>query len=119
MTEPQSKKLKLTPVNVGILGCTGAVGQRFIQLLQSHPYFNIVALGASERSAGVAYSKATAWRLETPLPEKIGQLVVSTCEPKYFNQCALVFSALDSSVATEIGFLKFILYLICNLNSKL
>lgn len=59
-----------TKIPVGILGATGTVGQRFIQLLESHPWFEVAWLAASDRSAGKKYSEAATWRLSTPIPEK-------------------------------------------------
>jgi len=86
-------------VNVGILGATGMVGQRFIQLLENHPWFEITALAASERSAGKPYRDAIAgrWKLDTPIPTKIAQIEVQECIPTL--DCRLVFSAMDASIA--------------------
>ena len=56
---------------VGILGATGMVGQRFIQLLHQHPWFEITWLAASDRSAGKRYDEACRWKLDTPLPAHI------------------------------------------------
>jgi len=64
-------------INVGILGATGAVGQRFVQLLANHPWFKLTTLTASERSAGKKYQDAVNWRLDSPFPEEIGELIVS------------------------------------------
>jgi aspartate-semialdehyde dehydrogenase len=55
-------------IRVGILGATGTVGQRFVQLLENHPQFTITALAASDRSAGKTYAEATNWKLATPMP---------------------------------------------------
>ena len=84
-------------IRVGILGATGAVGQRFIQLLEGHPWFKVTAVAASERSAGKPYSEAATWRMDTPMPEDVGSLTVQLCEPNL--PCDLVFSGLDSNVA--------------------
>jgi aspartate-semialdehyde dehydrogenase len=89
-------------INVGILGATGAVGQKFIRLLQGHPWFNIKALGASARSAGKPYKKAVHWVEKTDVPQKEGAIEVSECDPKQFTGLDFVFSGLDSSVAGEI-----------------
>lgn len=62
-------------VNVGILGATGTVGQRFISLLEDHPFFVVAALGASERSAGKEYALAVNWKLTTPIPNAVRELV--------------------------------------------
>ena len=59
--------------DVGILGATGTVGQRFIQLLANHPWFNITWLAASDRSQGKTYAEACNWKLDTPLPPRIAE----------------------------------------------
>ena len=63
-------------IPVGILGATGTVGQRFIQLLESHPWFEIEWLAASDRSAGKTYAEAARWNLNTPLPDRIARMKV-------------------------------------------
>jgi aspartate-semialdehyde dehydrogenase len=83
-----------------VLGATGAVGQRFVQLLADHPWFEIVELAASDRSAGKAYRDACTWRLPTGLPEAAATRVVKSCEGPF--QAKILFSGLDSSVAGEI-----------------
>jgi aspartate-semialdehyde dehydrogenase len=97
-------------IPVGILGATGMVGQRFITLLASHPYFYVAAVGASPRSAGKTYSDATAnsWKQTTPPNNEVASLIVQTCDPANFTSCRLVFSGLDSDVAgdVETAFLK-------------
>ncbi|MBN2710705.1 MAG: aspartate-semialdehyde dehydrogenase [Calditrichaceae bacterium] len=90
-----SKKIK-----AGILGATGSVGQKFIELLNDHPYFEITALGASERSAGKIYQEAANWFMTTPMPEKVKKMKVQLCEPGL--DCQVAFSALDASIAGEI-----------------
>ena len=65
-----------TKRKVAILGATGAVGQRFIQLLQGHPWFQIEVLAASERSAGKRYGQACNWTMESDLPKKIADMTV-------------------------------------------
>ena len=84
---------------VGILGATGTVGQRFVQLLENHPQFEVTALAASDRSAGKTYLEATPWKLATPIPEAVKEIVVQAIEPPL--DCDLVFSSLPSSVARE------------------
>ena len=64
----------MSPISVGVLGATGAVGQRFISLLANHPWFKLTDLLASERSAGKRYGDAVNWVLETPLPAHIAVL---------------------------------------------
>ncbi len=87
---------------IGILGATGAVGQKFIRLLQNHPWFKIKVLGASERSSGKRYSEAAHWIETIELPSDIAEMQVSDCDPMAFKGVDFVFSGLDSSVATEI-----------------
>ncbi len=84
---------------VGILGATGTVGQRFCQLLENHPQFEITALAASERSAGKNYRDACAWKLPTPMPENVKEIEVKAIEPNL--DCDLVFSSLPGAVARE------------------
>lgn len=86
----------------GILGATGAVGQKFIRLLQDHPWFRIHALGASDRSAGKQYRKAAQWIESIALPKEIADAEVRSCIPDTFSDVDFVFSGLDSSVAGTI-----------------
>jgi aspartate-semialdehyde dehydrogenase len=90
--------------NVGILGATGAVGQRFIQLLADHPWFNITWLAASDRSAGKPYAEACAWRLDTPLPERIAKMVLqpNTPEAAGSDLPRIIFSSIDAPIAKEL-----------------
>lgn len=90
--------------NVGILGATGAVGQRFIQLLADHPWFNITWLAASDRSAGRTYADACAWRLDTPLPRRIAEMVLqpNTPEASYTELPRIIFSSIDAPIAREL-----------------
>ncbi len=81
----------------GILGATGTVGQRLVQLLADHPWFELTELAASERSSGKKYSEAVNWHLNTPIPAGAANLIVKSLEPAL--ECDFVFSALDSSVA--------------------
>jgi aspartate-semialdehyde dehydrogenase len=87
-------------LRVGILGATGAVGQQFVRLLSGHPWFEITALAASERSAGKAYADVANWIGSEPIPQEIASMVVQRCEPGL--ECDFVFSGLDSSVAGEL-----------------
>jgi aspartate-semialdehyde dehydrogenase len=84
---------------VGILGATGTVGQRFVQLLERHPQFEVTALAASDRSAGKRYAEACAWKLAGNIPESVRDIVVTPIEPPL--DCDIVFSSLPSSVARE------------------
>jgi aspartate-semialdehyde dehydrogenase len=90
----------MKPIEVGVLGGTGMVGQHFIRFLQGHPWFTLTWLGASERSAGKKLKDASDWRLEGEMPESAADIVVSSAKPG--NAPRLVFSAMDASVATEI-----------------
>jgi aspartate-semialdehyde dehydrogenase len=85
---------------VAILGATGAVGQRFVQLLADHPWFEIVTVAASERSAGRTYADACNWVISGDPPAAIGQLTVDSLEPTVDGR--IVFSALPSSVSREV-----------------
>jgi aspartate-semialdehyde dehydrogenase len=87
-------------IPVGVLGATGAVGQKFVKLLENHPWFELTELAASDRSAGKVYKEATAWRQYTPIPDHIKDREVKPCEPGL--DCRVVFSGLDSSVAGEV-----------------
>jgi aspartate-semialdehyde dehydrogenase len=89
---------------IGILGATGMVGQRFIQLLEDHPWFEIVWLAASDRSSGKPYGEAAKWRLDTPLPERIARMTVSPAEPSAASESApkIIFAALDAAIAREM-----------------
>jgi aspartate-semialdehyde dehydrogenase len=87
-------------LEVGILGATGMVGQRFVSLLEHHPWFEVAWLAASERSAGRNYAEACNWRLREPMPKAARELSVHECKPVHAPQ--LVFSSLDSKVAGEV-----------------
>lgn len=84
---------------VGILGATGVVGQRFIQLLENHPQFEITALAASDRSQGKAYEDACTWRLPGEMPEDVREIVVQAPAPPL--DCDFVFSSLPTDVAKQ------------------
>jgi aspartate-semialdehyde dehydrogenase len=87
-------------IPVGILGATGVVGQRFIQLLEAHPWFEVAWLAASERSAGQAYGDAVRWRLKTPIPERVRQMPVSKAGPEGAPRA--IFAALDAAIARDL-----------------
>src|SRR6266567_3823037 len=84
----------------GVLGATGIVGQRLVNLLARHPWFELTEVAASERSSGKTYAEAVRWHLETPIPEAARNLVVKGVDPVL--ECDFVFSALDSSVAGPV-----------------
>src|SRR3954469_23980765 len=84
-------------IPVSILGATGTVGQKFVRLLASHPWFEVAAVAASSASAGKPYEAAVRWRETTPLPRDVAGLVVQDCAPPLPGR--IVFSALDAEVA--------------------
>ncbi|MBC7188409.1 MAG: aspartate-semialdehyde dehydrogenase [Calditrichaeota bacterium] len=85
---------------VGILGATGAVGQRLVQILADHPWFEVTSVAASERSAGRRYGEAVRWLLPGPIPASVARLQVVPAVPERVPE-EVVFSALDANVATE------------------
>jgi aspartate-semialdehyde dehydrogenase len=87
-------------LEVGILGATGMVGQRFVSLLEHHPWFKVTWLAASERSAGKTYREACNWRVRDAMPQSAWELPVHECKPGGAPQ--LLFSSLDSKVAGEV-----------------
>lgn len=87
-------------IPVAILGATGTVGQKFVELLSHHPWFDIIALAASERSAGKPYKEAVNWVMSSPLPQWVGEMIVQPCTPS--TNYIIAFSGLDSSVAGEV-----------------
>src|SRR6516164_585685 len=87
-------------IPVGILGATGVVGQRFIQLLEDHPWFEVAWLAASDRSAGQRYGDAVRWRLKTPIPEQVRSMPVSNASPE--ESPRIIFAALDAGIAREL-----------------
>jgi aspartate-semialdehyde dehydrogenase len=84
-------------IRAGILGATGLVGQRIVQLLANHPWFELTEVAASERSSGKTYSEAVRWHLDASIPASARGLVVKGLDTTL--ECDFVFSALDSSVA--------------------
>ncbi len=87
-------------IAVGVLGATGAVGQKFIKLLEGHPWFEVTEVAASERSAGKRYAEAASWKQNTPIPESVRELEVRPCTPDL--KCRVAFSGLDASVAGPV-----------------
>jgi aspartate-semialdehyde dehydrogenase len=87
-------------IPVGILGATGVVGQRFIQMLENHPWFEVAWLAASDRSEGKIYSEAARWRLKTTLPACVAGMRVSPAVPE--GAPKVIFAALDASIAAEL-----------------
>ena len=86
-------------MKVGVVGATGMVGQRFLTLLEDHPYFEVVALAASARSAGKSYEEAVGarWKMKTPMPEKYKKMVVMDAADvdAMGALCSFVFCAVD------------------------
>jgi aspartate-semialdehyde dehydrogenase len=94
---------KQTRIPVAVLGATGMVGQRFIELLQGHPWFDLVGLGASERHSGRPYAEVSRWRLpSSEMPAATGKLPVVTSNPESLPGVKIVFSALPAEVAGDI-----------------
>ncbi len=92
-----------TRIPVAVLGATGMVGQRFIELLQGHPWFELVALAASERHDGRSYAEATRWRLPgSEMPAVAATLPVVACRPEALPGVKIAFSALPAEVAGEV-----------------
>jgi aspartate-semialdehyde dehydrogenase len=90
----------MAKIPVGILGATGMVGQRFIQLLERHPWFEVAWVGASERSSGKTYEEAAKWKMKTPIPKRIASMKVSAAEPN--GAPKVIFAALDADIAREM-----------------
>jgi aspartate-semialdehyde dehydrogenase len=91
----------MVAIKAGILGATGAVGQRFVEALANHPWFEITSLAASERSAGKTYKEAAGWRLDTAMPESVENIKVVPVDPKAVD-ADVVFSALPADLALTI-----------------
>jgi aspartate-semialdehyde dehydrogenase len=87
-------------IPIGILGATGVVGQRFIQMLEHHPWFEVAWLAASDRSEGKPYAEAARWRLKTPIPPAVATMMVSPATPE--GAPKIIFAALDASIAAEM-----------------
>jgi aspartate-semialdehyde dehydrogenase len=100
----ETKRTNDGRIPVAILGATGAVGQRFVSLLDGHPWFRVAALAASERSAGKTYGAVTKWFIDQPMPEWAAAMEVVPCEPGVpgMVDARVAFSGLDSSVAGDI-----------------
>ncbi len=88
------------PINIGILGATGTVGQRFLSLLENHPWFRPTWLAASDRSSGKLYSEAVRWKLATPLADAFARLPLSPAVPD--DAPRVIFAALDTDIALDL-----------------
>ena len=94
---------RTTRIKVGILGATGAVGQRFVQLLADHPWFEIAALTASDRSAGKKYGDAAKWLLRGGMPAATAEMQLVPTEPSAIpRDVSMLFSALPGSTAGQV-----------------
>jgi aspartate-semialdehyde dehydrogenase len=91
---------KTAKIPVGILGATGMVGQRFIQLLERHPWFEVAWVAASERSFGKTYEEAAKWKMKTAIPNRVSSMKLSAAEPK--GAPKVIFAALDADIAREM-----------------
>src|SRR6266700_3438220 len=89
-----------TKLPIGILGATGIVGQRFVQMLEHHPWFEVAWLAASDRSEGKSYAEAARWRMKTAMPERVAGMRVSPATPE--GAPKIIFAALDASIAAEM-----------------
>src|SRR6059058_1424449 len=89
-----------TKLTIGILGATGIVGQRFVQMLEHHPWFEVAWLAASDRSEGRSYAEAARWKLKTSVPSRVAEMRVSPAMPE--GAPKVIFAALDASIAAEI-----------------
>lgn len=87
-------------IRVGVLGATGTVGQRLIQLLENHPWFEVGAIAASDRSVGKTFQQACPWKISGPIPEYIRDHTLKSCKPNLAVD--LVFSGLPSSIAGQV-----------------
>src|SRR5437016_13348979 len=92
-----SRTLMDAKTPVGILGATGIVGQRFVQMLEHHPWFEITWLAASDRSEGRLYAEAARWRMKSPIPTRIAGMRVSAAQPE--DAPRIIFAALDTGIA--------------------
>ncbi len=77
----------MSKIEVGILGATGSVGQKFIQLLENHPFFKVVEVAASDRSAGKKYSEAVNWFMPSPIPEYVAGVNSSAVRSGFEKPC--------------------------------
>lgn len=103
MLEKGEKRMFPTQrIPVAVLGATGMVGQRFIELLQGHPWFELVGLAASEQHRKQPYAQATRWRLAGDMPPSVSTLPVVPCHPAELPGVKIVFSALPAEVASDI-----------------
>ncbi len=93
--------MPLSQIPVAVLGATGSVGQRFVSLLDNHPWFKVVALAASDRSAGQKYSQAARWVLDDPMPAYARDMLVVPASTDCID-AKIIFSALHTEIANEV-----------------
>lgn len=91
----------MEPIPVAILGATGVVGQRFVQLLDGHPWFRVTTLCASDRSVGKTYREGCRWLLDTPMPAWASTMILQPTTAEAVNE-PIAFSALPAEVALEV-----------------
>jgi len=91
----------MSQIPVAVLGATGSVGQRFISLLDQHPWFQVIALAASDRSVGQPYAQACRWILNDPMPEYVRNMIVVPATTEAVN-AKIVFSALPAELAKDL-----------------
>src|ERR1700694_341923 len=87
-------------IPVGILGATGIVGQRFVQMLEHHPWFEVAWLAGSDRSEARPYAEAARWKLKTAIPKQVAEMRVAPASPE--GAPKVIFAALDASIAAEM-----------------
>ena len=92
----------MSKIPVAVLAATGSVGQRFVQLLDNHPWFEVVALTGSDRTVGQTYGQACHWILPGPMPEWAAELEVKPTDPGAVGNLPLVFSGLPATIAREV-----------------
>jgi aspartate-semialdehyde dehydrogenase len=91
----------MDPIPVAVLGATGSVGQRFVSLLDKHPWFKVASLAASDRSTGQTYGQACKWVLSEPMPDWAGDMKIVPAVPEAIN-ARIVFSALPADMAKDL-----------------
>jgi len=101
-------------IPVCVLGATGTVGQKFVKLLDGHPWFEIAAVAASEQSAGKRYDNIVRWRETTPIPDAVAKMTVQRAEPGLPGRVA--FSAIEADIAGEVeqGFARAGVFVVTN-----
>jgi aspartate-semialdehyde dehydrogenase len=92
----------MAKIPVAVLGATGTVGQHFVKLLLDHPWFELAALTASERSAGKRYGEVAKWYLSEEVPEQVADIEVRPTDPKAVEDVKLLFSAMPADEAAKV-----------------